>query len=1083
MKPSLYRQRLRIAAIAGLGLLCAQAALAGVSTVSTTNFAFNGTGKPQSYTVPSGANCVTIQAWGTHGYVQASYLATPGASFSIHLSGNNGGDTMVQASNGTVHVAGGTGVCTADGSPFNVSTVADWTSGGPASPGLGKTYDGYVVIKAAYATYTLTVSASPASAGTVSGAGTFPVGTQAAIKEAPWNGYTAGGWGGADGLATATPTAASTTIAMTADRTVVAKFVPAQPVFTSSNAQQTLVVGTPVSFQVSATQSPVFTAASLPAGLTISSQGLITGTPTASGVYSSIVTASNDGVSVQEAGVGATQVVNISSSTLGNNLNVYAGILSLGVNGISTNGFCIDPWHSSAEDQWLAYNFETLSGGPKVADGMGSATALQIEQLWQQYYSNSMSASAAAGLQIAIWDLVSAAIGPQTGDASWFTLNSSNDYGASTMITWVDAHSAAAAANLYAVSGNGQDYVIQASALPQPIAAAAAATQMIPFVVYARPAVASASATIPINQPYAYSVAATNNPTSYNATGLPAGLSINPGTGVISGSPSVRGTFTVTLTAANPGAAGTGTLTLNILQTYTLTITSPSGPNAGTVTGSGVYYAGATAQIQETPAAGFAAQGWSGPDAAAVASPGSASSTIVMSANRTLVAGFNPIAPVLSGGPPQIMLVGRGVSAQVTATPAATTVITVGGLPPGLWSASGSIGGAPTQVGTYTATITGNNNGATASEQAAIAVYPQPALPTVSQTIKQNQPFFYQVGAPGFGTTLTAQNLPAGLTIDPNTGTVSGTPGATGTFTIALAEQNPAASAAGSITLTVTPTYTLTIVNPGGGTTTGSGSYDAGTVVTVSQAAQAGYRSAGWTGSDAANLASAGSASTTVVMNGNYTITADFVQQATLTIAPAQGGTATGGGTFDVGSVQTITATPNSPWTFGAWSGANIADSGAASTTITITGDETIAPSFTANPAATITAPATAYSLSPLTVKSTASAPADNLTLHSIEWLSPDGTWTVSATAASGGEDDRSYGITFPSAGVWTVRAGASTDGGQTWFYSPSQQITVSPGIADYVVETMAVPAANMTDWFNPSPVAQRTYQVQHVNQ
>jgi hypothetical protein len=28
----------------------------------------------------------------------------------------------------------------------------------------------------------------------------------------------------------------------------------------------------------------------------------------------------------------------------------------------------------------------------------------------------------------------------------------------------------------------------------------------------------------------------------------------------------------------------------------------------------------------------------------------------------------------------------------------------------------------------------------------------------------------------------------------------------------------------------------------------------------------------------------------------------------------------------------------------------------------------------------------------------------------------------------------------------------------------------------------MSVPAANMTNWYNPSPVVQKTYQVQHTN-
>ncbi|HEX3729688.1 MAG TPA: putative Ig domain-containing protein, partial [Opitutaceae bacterium] len=554
MNPSLYRQRFRIAAIAGLGVLCAHAALAGVTTLGTTSYGYTGRSQSTTYRVPSGANCITIQAWGKTGYIQASYLATPGQSVTVLLSSSNGGDTQVQTPNGTVNIATTPVTCSVSGSPFNVTSDP---SGGPASPGAGNSYPGYVTIQANSASYTLTISASPASAGTISGAGSYTVGTQVSVKESPWNGYTAGGWGGPDGLATASPNAASTTIAMTSDRTLVANFTPAVPVFTSSSAGQTLVVGTPVSFQVTATQSPVFSATKLPAGLTISSSGLITGMPSAAGLYSSLITASNDGVSVQEAGVGANQVVNISSSTLGNNLNVFAGALDIGVNGTSTSGFCIDPWHSSAEDQWLAYNFESLSSGPKVADGMGSGTALQIEQLWQQYYSTSISNSAAAGLQIAIWDLVSAAIGPQTGGANWFTLNSSNDYGASTMITWVDSHSAAAAANLYAVSGNGQDYVVQAGALPQPIAAAAAATQNVPFMVYPRPAVASSSATIPTNQPYTYAISATGNPTSYAATGLPPGLSVDAASGLITGAPTTRGTYLVALTAANPGASAT----------------------------------------------------------------------------------------------------------------------------------------------------------------------------------------------------------------------------------------------------------------------------------------------------------------------------------------------------------------------------------------------------------------------------------------------------------------------------------------------------------------------------------------------
>ncbi|MDP5001863.1 MAG: choice-of-anchor D domain-containing protein, partial [Flavobacterium sp.] len=67
---------------------------------------------------------------------------------------------------------------------------------------------------------------------------------------------------------------------------------------------------------------------------------------------------------------------------------------------------------------------------------------------------------------------------------------------------------------------------------------------------------------------FTYTIIATNLPTSYNATGLPAGLSIDTVTGVISGTPSVSGTFNVTISATN----GVGT------DTETLVITLGTGP-------------------------------------------------------------------------------------------------------------------------------------------------------------------------------------------------------------------------------------------------------------------------------------------------------------------------------------------------------------------------------------------------------------------------------------------------------------------------------------------------------------------------
>lgn len=1047
------------ACIVMAGLCCAPSARAFTSTlISTSNFSYNGSNSSRTYKVPSGANYVTIQAWGSVGYVEASYIASPNQSFTVTLSdGGSGGSTTVATPNGTITISGST-TCTASGSYFGLTTNANYKSGGPASPGAGNSsYTGYVSIQAEDGTCSLTVTAGPSGAGTVTGAGTYAIGTNVQIAASPWNGYQLSGWGGTDGLSV-TSSGSNYYILMTQDRSVVANFTALVPVFTSSNAAQTLVVGKPFSFQVTATQSPVFSATSLPPGLAISSSGLISGTPTSAavGAWTGVITASNQAISVQEDGVGAAEVVNLSSSTLGNNINAYAGVLDIAVNGLSTTGFCIDPWDSSAENTWLNYEWEQLANGPKEASGMGLTAALEIEQLWDEYFSASMSNSTAAGLQIAIWDLVDQSITAQNPGYT-YSLNSSNNYGASTMLAWVEANPNAPTANLYAVTGNGQDYVTASSSLPQPITAASTATQQLPFFVYATPAVSSASATIPVNQPYGYQIAATGSPTTYSVSTLPAGLTLNTATGVISGTPTTKGTYTVTLTASNPGASGTGTLTLNIVQSYTLTITDSPGASAGTATGGGTYIAGATVQIQETPTSGWAAAGWSGTNVSAVASPSSGSTSIVMNGNYAITADFTPVTPVLTGRLPSVMLVGQAIATEVTATPA--SVVSVSNLPPGLtWSGSGTItsgtiGSAPTTVGAYTATISANNNGATASATTSTTVYPQLSLPTTSASTPENQPFTYSVGSPAWGSTLSATGLPTGLSFNPATGVISGTPTTTGTFAIALAEENPATSTTGTLTLTVTPSYLLTINSATGGTGSGGGYYSPGTVVVVSETAAAQYRTNGWGGPNANLLASPSSASTSIVMNGNYTLTPQFVQQATLTIASATGGSATGGGTYDVGTVVPVLATPTTGYAFSSWTGANIANASAASTTVTLTGNETITPAFglaytlsiNAAPGGSTTGAGTYLAGSTVTVSETA-----NSGYRTGGWGGPNASQLASAGSATTTiVMNGNYTLTpdFVQQAVLSITnvAGGTSTGGGTYDVGTVVPVTTTP--------------------------------------
>jgi hypothetical protein len=153
-------------------------------------------------------------------------------------------------------------------------------------------------------------------------------------------------------------------------------------------------------------------------------------------------------VTVQELGVSPSQIANINVTGFYSG-GAYAGIVKLSVDGVAMDGFCIDPFHFSSSSP-LTYTILPLENAPKAPGTMGAAKAETISKLWAMAYSSTMSATAAAGLQIAIWETV--------GGASFSV--SGSDYGASTLLNNVATY-AGAGANLIGLSGSGQDYVVQ----------------------------------------------------------------------------------------------------------------------------------------------------------------------------------------------------------------------------------------------------------------------------------------------------------------------------------------------------------------------------------------------------------------------------------------------------------------------------------------------------------------------------------------------------------------------------------------------------------------------------------------------
>jgi uncharacterized repeat protein (TIGR02543 family) len=151
--------------------------------------------------------------------------------------------------------------------------------------------------------------------------------------------------------------------------------------------------------------------------------------------------------------------------------------------------------------------------------------------------------------------------------------------------------------------------------------------------------------------------------------------------------------------------------------------------------------------------------------------------------------------------------------------------------------------------------------------------------------------------------------------------------------------------------------YILTVGVSGSGLTTGvveQHTYEAGAVVFIVATPPCGYQFVNWTG-DVDTIADVNSSQTTITMNGDYFIIANFAKIAvpyyTLTLAVSGSGLtspAVGQYTYAAGTVVPIIATPANGYGFVIWTGnvGTIANINAASTAIAMNGDYSITANF-----------------------------------------------------------------------------------------------------------------------------------------
>jgi len=168
-----------------------------------------------------------------------------------------------------------------------------------------------------------------------------------------------------------------------------------------------------------------------------------------------------------------------------------------------------------------------------------------------------------------------------------------------------------------------------------------------------------------------------------------------------------------------------------------------------------------------------------------------------------------------------------------------------------------------------------------------------------------------------------------------------------------------AALIAGLVGCPAGPRYSLTISSTAGGsvTTPGEGTftYAQGTAASLAATPDVGFRFVEWTG-DVGTIADVTSHTTTIAMNGDYSIIAGFVAARHLIVTSTAGGVvaAPGEGTFvyDLGAVVNLVAAADTGYRFVSWTGNvdTIADVNRATTTMNMIGNYSITANFELRP-------------------------------------------------------------------------------------------------------------------------------------
>jgi hypothetical protein len=520
---------------------------------------------------------------------------------------------------------------------------------------------------------------------------------------------------------------------------------------TTTSPLPSATAGTLYSFQFAATGGTggnTWTASGLPSTLTLSSGGLLTGTPTSAATILFSVTVTDSETDQATARFSLTvnpaQLSVLSITTSSPLPGATVGVpYSLALTATGGSGFFT--WTGSGLPQWLILSSGGGLSGTPTASGTFTFTITaadsRSDNLSFASKTFALTVSPNVGpLQFTTVTLpgctvnfpCSASIGASGGVPPYtFTLNQTQGIGDNLLLSPQGV-----------VSGTPTDAGTLSFSVKVTDSANNSITRSFSIQVTGSTLTVTTSS-LPagtVNAAYSAALQATGGQGSYGwaviSGSLPPGLTLNESTGAITGTPTSSGTstFTVQVTSGVLSSGGVQ-LSITIASLEPLTITSPLQLPVGDI---GVAY------------------------------------------SQTLAA--------------------------IGGTGGYTWALTAGALPAGLMIAStGAITGTPTmaQTASFTATVT-DSSGKTAAGAFSLTVN-DPAVPSIitSSPLPDgvvNHPYDYSVNVTGgtapYRWSIAEGTIPDGLTFDSSNGTLSGVPTTTGTFTFELTVTDSSGAAA-----------------------------------------------------------------------------------------------------------------------------------------------------------------------------------------------------------------------------------------------------------------------------------------------